>query len=445
MEDVGNLSGNSSSGSGLLLKQGYPTIITFILAYGFSFVLCVAGNLAVCVIVIKYQQLHTVTNFFIFNLAVADLLVALFCMPFTLVNNIHAVFPYKVSSCPEPLRKPWAHLSLIENSSRSLRTSEPKLASDNFRWSQEVQSNDLDIVLKVRLPMVVTTSVLECEWIFGDVVCKLSPFMQGVSVAASVFTLVAIAADRYVAVVRVPKSTIDGRQAAGIVLFIWILSATLSIPQAVVLETRTVEYSGVPVLACQEQWPSLTYRRVYTIALFLALFFTPLTIICYMYVKISKKLWPDNSSESGTPRCSGRRAAAANDRDSRMIWIVKMLLIVVILFAVSWLPLHVVTIVGDFGNLSTWHGTVLYDYVYPVAHWLAYLNSCMNPIVYGYFNKNFRRMMNEDPRKPGSSRNTDGKLGVHQTHIEMTERSVFNCTTPGTLRSVAVRITTASP
>ncbi|XP_078659454.1 neuropeptide FF receptor 2-like [Branchiostoma floridae x Branchiostoma belcheri] len=373
MEDVGNLSGNSSSGSGLLLKQGYPTIITFILAYGFSFVLCVAGNLAVCVIVIKYQQLHTVTNFFIFNLAVADLLVALFCMPFTLVNNIHA------------------------------------------------------------------------EWIFGDVVCKLSPFMQGVSVAASVFTLVAIAADRYVAVVRVPKSTIDGRQAAGIVLFIWILSATLSIPQAVVLETRIVEYSGVPVLACQEQWPSLTYRRVYTIALFLALFFTPLTIICYMYVKISKKLWPDNSSESGTPRCSGRRAAAANDRDSRMIWIVKMLLIVVILFAVSWLPLHVVTIVGDFGNLSNWHGTVLYDYVYPVAHWLAYLNSCMNPIVYGYFNKNFRRMMNDDPRKPGSSRNTDGKLGVHQTHIEMTDRSVFNCTTPGTLRSVAVRITTASP
>ncbi|XP_035670104.1 neuropeptide FF receptor 2-like [Branchiostoma floridae] len=120
MEVVGNLSDNSTFESGLVYKQGYPTIITFILAYGFSFVLCVAGNLAVCVIVIKYQQLHTVTNFFIFNLAAADLLVALFCMPFTLVNNILA------------------------------------------------------------------------DWIFGDVVCKLSPFMQGVSVAASVFTLVKI-------------------------------------------------------------------------------------------------------------------------------------------------------------------------------------------------------------------------------------------------------------
>ncbi|XP_066304918.1 neuropeptide FF receptor 2-like isoform X2 [Branchiostoma lanceolatum] len=270
--------------------------------------------------------------------------------------------------------------------------------------------------------------------------------MQGVSVAASVFTLVAIAADRYVAVVRVPKSTIDGRQAAGIILFIWILSATLSIPQAVVLETRTVEYTGVPVLACQEQWPSLTYRRVYTVALFLALFFTPLVIICYMYVKISRKLWPDNGSEGGTPRCSAR-SAAANDRDSRMIWIVKMLLVVVILFAVSWLPLHVVTIVGDFGDLSTWHGTVLYDYIYPVAHWLAYLNSCMNPIVYGYFNKNFRRMMNDDTKKQGPHRNNDGKLqGTPQTHIEMTDRSVFNCTTPATLRSVvAIQSTIIKP
>ncbi|XP_035671297.1 neuropeptide FF receptor 1-like [Branchiostoma floridae] len=160
-----------------------------------------------------------------------------------------------------------------------------------------------------------------------------------------------------------------------------------------------------------------------------------MSIICFMYVKISKKLWPDQGSEGGTPRSSARRAGTA-DRDSRMIWIVKMLLIVVTLFAVSWLPLHVVTIVGDFGDLSSWHGTVLYDYIYPVAHWLAYLNSCMNPIVYGYFNKNFRRMMNEDNKKQGTSRKADGKLGVHQTHIEMTDRSVFNCTTPGTLRSV---------
>lgn len=41
-----------------------------------------------------------------------------------------------------------------------------------------------------------TTSFLSLGWPFGSLVCKMSGMVQGISVSASVFTLVAIAVDR---------------------------------------------------------------------------------------------------------------------------------------------------------------------------------------------------------------------------------------------------------
>lgn len=42
-----------------------------------------------------------------------------------------------------------------------------------------------------------TASLLSSGWPFGSLVCKMSGMVQGISVSASVFTLVAIAVDRY--------------------------------------------------------------------------------------------------------------------------------------------------------------------------------------------------------------------------------------------------------
>jgi hypothetical protein len=48
------------------------------------------GNTVVCFIVARNKHMHTVTNLFIFNLAISDLLVGIFCMPITLLDNIIA-------------------------------------------------------------------------------------------------------------------------------------------------------------------------------------------------------------------------------------------------------------------------------------------------------------------------------------------------------------------
>ena len=71
-----------------LLKQSLPMVVVFVVAYTVVFVVGVVGNTLVVYVICRYPSMRSVTNFFIVNLAVADVLVCLFCLPFTLVSNI---------------------------------------------------------------------------------------------------------------------------------------------------------------------------------------------------------------------------------------------------------------------------------------------------------------------------------------------------------------------
>lgn len=62
--------------------------VVLILAYSSIILLGVVGNSLVIYVVYKFRTLRTVTNFFIANLAVADLLVNTLCLPFTLAYTL---------------------------------------------------------------------------------------------------------------------------------------------------------------------------------------------------------------------------------------------------------------------------------------------------------------------------------------------------------------------
>lgn len=64
------------------------TAAIFIVSYLLIFLVCMVGNGVVCFIVLRSRNMRTVTNLFILNLAVSDLLVGIFCMPTTLLDNI---------------------------------------------------------------------------------------------------------------------------------------------------------------------------------------------------------------------------------------------------------------------------------------------------------------------------------------------------------------------
>lgn len=65
-----------------------------------------------------------------------------------------------------------------------------------------------------------------------------------------------------------------------------------------------------------------------------------------------------------------------------------MMMTVVIIYGVCWLPLHTITLVGEY------HPSIYtFQYIQPIwimCHWLAMSNSCYNPIVYCWMNVRFR-------------------------------------------------------
>ncbi|CAO1418853.1 unnamed protein product [Diamesa serratosioi] len=57
--------------------------IVFSILYFIIFILGIFGNFLVCFVVVRQRTMQTVTNFFISNLAIADILLCLFCVPLT--------------------------------------------------------------------------------------------------------------------------------------------------------------------------------------------------------------------------------------------------------------------------------------------------------------------------------------------------------------------------
>ena len=68
--------------------------ISLIILYAMAFIMGLVGNSLVIAVVVQNHHMRTVTNMFLVNLCIGDILVAVVCMPFSL-----APYVYKVSIC----------------------------------------------------------------------------------------------------------------------------------------------------------------------------------------------------------------------------------------------------------------------------------------------------------------------------------------------------------
>ncbi|XP_035690809.1 neuropeptide FF receptor 1-like [Branchiostoma floridae] len=319
----------SESWPGLMYKQTQPAIALFSVGYSVVFAGTVIGNLIVVVVIGRNRHLWGVTNTFIFNLALSDLLIAFFCIPFTLVNHI-----------------------FIEN-------------------------------------------------VFGDAMCRVKALAQGLSVGASVFTLTSIAADRYVVIVHPHRERLTNNQALWVIFGVWIASAAIMTPQAVVSHEKEFLFENQTFDICGEFWPSEGSRQGYTAALFVLCYVAPLVAISLLYSKIAAKVWfkPRPGEADG-----GNRNPVPVGVSACRMRVIRMTITLVVVFATTWMPLYISTLLEDFGNLSPQQQANLHHYVYPTAHLIAYANSFINPLVYGLFTTNFRQHFKQTFRTGSSSR-----------------------------------------
>ncbi|XP_067140709.1 cholecystokinin receptor-like [Centruroides vittatus] len=70
-----------------------------IVLYAIIFLLTIVGNVLVVVTLVQNKRMRTVTNLFLLNLAISDLLLGIFCIPVTLVGSILRHFVFGSTLC----------------------------------------------------------------------------------------------------------------------------------------------------------------------------------------------------------------------------------------------------------------------------------------------------------------------------------------------------------
>lgn len=83
-----SLNATADSTGELFYRHSMAMTAVYCIAYLIVFAVGIIGNFFVIAVVFRTPRMRTVTNFFIVNLAVADILVIIFCLPATLMSNI---------------------------------------------------------------------------------------------------------------------------------------------------------------------------------------------------------------------------------------------------------------------------------------------------------------------------------------------------------------------
>ncbi|XP_018575891.1 tachykinin-like peptides receptor 99D [Anoplophora glabripennis] len=282
--------------------------------YAGMVIVATGGNLIVIWIILAHKRMRTVTNYFLLNLSVADIMVSIF--------NVIFNFVYMLNS----------------------------------------------------------------HWPFGELYCKITQFTAVLSICASIFSLMSISIDRYMAIMTPLKPRMGKTLTLLLALLTWILGILIGIPSLIFFRTET---DGGERIICYMKWPDVETGKInesmqeyiFNVAFLVITYLVPILSMMYTYARIGIELWGSQSIGECTQR------QMENIKSKRRI--VKMMIVVVIIFSVCWLPYQLYFIVTYYFPSIT-HADYIQE-TYLAIYWLAMSNSMYNPIIYCWMNARFRR------------------------------------------------------
>lgn len=237
-------------------------------------------------------------------------------------------------------------------------------------------------------------------WVFGDFMCRTVPFVQAVSVSASVLSLAVISLNRYYSVHNPlhARSFFTGRRILYMICVVWAISSGLCLPLLFMNTTRTLSLEGAQtVTVCVEGWSKVKLRQGYNFLLFCSLYCFPVIFNLVICLLTGWKLWGTDDKLRESNRFGIAQVVSRLRVRKR---IAKMVLALVVLFTLSWLPLYVVDIWIDFNmpdsldredDNDTNH--VQHEWILqgrPFAQWLGLTNSALNPLCYCFVGNLYR-------------------------------------------------------
>ncbi|XP_036455111.1 C3a anaphylatoxin chemotactic receptor-like [Colossoma macropomum] len=254
-----------------------------------------------------------------------------------------------------------------------------------------------DFIMCSTLPFGVVQKVTN-EWIFGRFMCKFRYFIKLLNMYSSIFLLVIISVDRCV-VVMFPvwarnKRTI--RKAVVTVILTWIVSAALSSPAAIFRDIQDKQKTQCKRTGINEQSHfAIVYCR------FIFGFVIPFLIIVICYVIIMRKLKFNQMATSKKP--------------------FKIMTLLIAAFLICWLPFHLYSLLRirykefNFVKILDLFGVIL-----------ANANSCLNPILYAFMGRDFKRQCYAvlSNIENAIEEEEEGQEGVQGTVVNTDEESI---------------------
>ncbi|XP_033487523.1 gastrin-releasing peptide receptor [Epinephelus lanceolatus] len=250
-----------------------------------------------------------------------------------------------------------------------------------------------DVLLLVTCAPVDASRYLSEEWLFGRVGCKVIAFIQLTSVGVSVFTLTALSADRYRAIVK-PLDIQTSSTTTSIVLkaaLIWLFSLILAIPEAVFsdLHTFNVTSTNESFITCAPYPPAgRLHPKIHSMASFLIFYVIPLLVISVYYTFIAHSLMRSTTNLPVEGNVYAKRQVESRKR------LAKTVLVFVVLFAVCWLPCHVIFLYRSY-HYSQVDTSLVHFVCSVIARILAFTNSCLNPFALYLLSRTFQKQFNQ--------------------------------------------------
>ncbi|XP_042295772.1 chemokine-like receptor 1 [Sceloporus undulatus] len=235
-----------------------------------------------------------------------------------------------------------------------------------------------DFTFTLFLPLSVAYVALEFHWPFGQAMCKLNSALAFLNLYASVYLLMVISIDRCISV-RYPvwaQNHRTPRLASFVSLGVWIMALLLCSPN-LHFRTTAPDLYDENVINCYSNYGNHTEQiksrhHGMIISRFIFAFIIPFTVIVVCYGAIVLKLRRNRLANSSKP--------------------FKVITAVIVAFFVCWLPYHIFSFIETKVMEQPELHLVLLIGI-PLTSSLAFINSCLNPILYVFMGHDFKERL----------------------------------------------------
>ncbi|XP_017528431.1 C-X-C chemokine receptor type 3 isoform X1 [Manis javanica] len=231
-----------------------------------------------------------------------------------------------------------------------------------------------DALLVLTLPLwAVDTAV---QWVFGSGLCKVAGALFNINFYAGDLLLACISFDRYLSIVHATQLYRRGppTRVALTCVVVWGLCLLFALPDFIFLSAHHDE--RLNATHCQYNFPQVG-RSALRLLQLVAGFLLPLLVMAYCYARIL--------------------AVLLVSRGQRRLRAMRLVVVVVVAFALCWTPYHLVALVDtlmDLGALARNCGRESHvDVAKSVTSGLGYMHCCLNPLLYAFVGVKFRERM----------------------------------------------------